>query len=365
MGVRDSATSIVNAFGRGYNAVMAPYDEPGPAQQVSPFAPGTVTPGAIAAKSLASLIYGHRAAANARLERDRVAKAGEHRDLQIQVLRAKLNPPVAPTRAIKVPGTDQTVNATEQDIIKHPGAFREPRPSGSAPKRLHMEQGEAQRLGIPWDAATGTVDDGEARSSTVVRSAKTIEGLRSGNSRRAETRLDISTLTQQLSASDKTLADIKASEERYADAGATRTNQQLSAAGRILLDAAASPNLRAKAAKMLGVRPAMTTDQSGVKAQEIKDASGQPVYDVGEVKAAVEARTKAARGWHLSRIQKQNAAARAAHERLRRDAAGAIAEDGAPAASASRDWLGNIQAALDSIGGAPADTTDIIDQPEY
>ena len=62
----------------GYAAARKPFEEPGaPLHEAEPFAPGTISGGAIVAKTVRNILSGSRQAANDRLLRQNQASAAE------------------------------------------------------------------------------------------------------------------------------------------------------------------------------------------------------------------------------------------------------------------------------------------------
>lgn len=99
-----SAQRLTSAFGRGLEAATRGYDEPGPEIKVAPFERGTVTPSAVALKSIAALIAGRRGMANAREERLRKLDEGRYREAQIRNIESEIKarevPKVSPRAAV-------------------------------------------------------------------------------------------------------------------------------------------------------------------------------------------------------------------------------------------------------------------------
>lgn len=88
--IASTAKNLAGAVARGYRNAVAPYDEPGAAVKVAPFAPGTVSAGAIAAKTIASLFAGRREAANSRYLREQQALKMQHDTLALTDLQQRV-----------------------------------------------------------------------------------------------------------------------------------------------------------------------------------------------------------------------------------------------------------------------------------
>ena len=272
-----------------------------------------------------------------------------------------------------VKGPDGTVfHLTDPQRVAHltqlsPAAEKPVPPS----KRVHMEPARARSLGIPWDEATRTVAFDDYGPNAGARAAEALFEQRSKNNERAGTREDRADTASRIARAEDTLGKLKKSEEQYAESGAVRSRAQYDNAGRILLSPDASPKIKARFAQMLGVRGAMTKPETDAKGQpmgasvEIKDANGSPVYDPGDISAAIERKTKAAQAWHLNRIRQQNKAERAFQEDTQRRSGAILANDGM-APDEAPDPLDEYRALRASWGAAESDTAaGGIDQKAY
>ncbi len=139
-------------FKRGWAAATEQMlDSPGVASKPTPFAPGAVSPGAVAAKTLSAIIYGHRAQANADLK----AKQDEQKR-QLDAIRVA-------TAAARASRPTSSGSSTTETIT--PGQLK------------YYEQVTGMDLSKYYDAETSTIP------KSVVASAVRIAGQKIGQSR--------------------------------------------------------------------------------------------------------------------------------------------------------------------------------------
>jgi hypothetical protein len=348
--VREQAASLAGAFGRGFNAALGRYDEPGPAPKISPFEAGTVTPGAVALKSLAALISGRRGAANARADRETNAGNAAYRALQMKALDAKVNPPVVPTRRLAVPGTGQEVDATEADIMNHPGAFRTP--ASEAPNKRMSVPTSYDDL-IPslrsYDPETHTAESSEVSAAATRRAQREMgnrfdktfgqRGDFHADSEAHRTNAEERTTASDMfvRAKDHIAALTKNEDEVAADAESRGLNTA-SEWARALQDPNAPPGNKAKAARYLGIRPQMfQQDINKPGMVPLTDAAGNILYDTKDLAGAVTRYAKKFAAQKRAQITATHSGERLFYDQMQQNAAGMYRGPGqtAPAAGDS------------------------------
>jgi len=290
-GFGDYANRIGTAFNRGAEAVLEPYNRPGPEARVSPFEAGTVTPGAIGLKSLASLIYGVRSGANARATQQRLDSETQLRNLTMQHLAAETS----------------AANALTQTRLN-------PKPKAAAAgSRLQMSQAGAAKLGLQWDPDTGTVDAPSARFAAMQDWRGTthhdLQQWRGDNATRMgrnQASLIASRNLTNLTKAEQTQANIDAQEAlKNIDAQVgvlSKPYDATDATGRALVG---------PAAQMLRL-PYMFYQPDLSKPKQIaRDAAGNPLYDTSKLAQYATNAKKAAIAEALAKVQAKNAALRA------------------------------------------------------
>lgn len=114
----DVARRIAGGFEEGYRAVSAPYETEGPPIAVTPFEPGTVTPGAIASKVILSIMSGARSRSNyKRLIADRNARAVRD-DAELGLIRARTADLTRPRPMVDVNGQSFEVGPLTGDAAE-------------------------------------------------------------------------------------------------------------------------------------------------------------------------------------------------------------------------------------------------------
>ena len=345
--VRRSALALAGATRAGLRNF---YGRPGWAGQVSPFEYGTVTPGAVALKSLASFIYGRRAAENAREQSLNLATERRVREAQIAELeaRAAAAGKAKVTRPYKVPGVG-VLNLTDEQAAAHAGQIA-PKPE----PRVHLTPEHLKQLGLTADE-TGSVPQRDY-------SAAAAKWLHDEVDKRVrDLHADVTTraLNQQHAANAaKSLKELTDNEERLADEEAASWQMHHEAAGRILQNPDASVTLRRKAARMLMAAPAtFTTTAEPGKAQPLMGPAGQQLYDTEKLPDLIKAATASRRADALARIRRQNAAKRAALESVSASMTGADTGDAEYEDRQSSGWLQALESKLDQMFPAPSTPT--------
>jgi hypothetical protein len=279
MGAIDSAVDrLSSAFGRGYRAAQGP-DVPGPPLHVSPFRPGEVTGEGIAVKAIASLLAGRRAAANQRLvEEARQTRMAHERALTDQ-LNAKLNPP---TTMHQLP-SGESIPVTDEQYLSHYSAFH-PRPAAQG-ARIHMSAEEAAGLHVPFDPETGTAPGADVGFRLREQGAKDVERRFQQSQGATQTRFDTSqkgigdraAAQRETQSWTKLIGDLDKNEAEVERDALARHLGYGQAAARILQDPNASPTLRAKSARQLGVGYARNPADNTIMRDP---TTQQPMYDL-------------------------------------------------------------------------------------
>ena len=317
--VRDAAQRIGGAFAAGYRGATAPFDEPGPAIRPSPFTAGTVTPGAVALKSIAALIYGHRAAANYKQAQTLAAAKAQLQGLQIEALKQKVNPP---TQTYDVPGQP----GKTMQLPDTPATFRAVKPAAAkAAARIHTSASEAATLGVPFDATDSTVAQPDAQFAATRALHKTVNDRLTNNESLTQSRLAVA---KHVFDAQTSIANLDKAEGQQADEAAAQAQAQHEAAARILQDPRQSITLREKAARLLGIGPKMyQPDVNKPEMAPMTGPNGVPIYDTAAIPAAIKAATLSAREKALVKIRAGNAAHRAALAQVAAAGSGVAAPD--------------------------------------
>jgi len=175
-GIYKRAVDTGLAARRGAAAVQEGADQAGPEVEVSPFAPGTVSAGAVVAKSLASYIAGRRAHANyqsALAEK----KRGMMKDaLEVQALEQRI---AAGTRTPYKTKSGEELQLTEAEKAAMVRDATGPDAAVKARPRTPISPEEAKRLGVSsYDATKGDVDTDEYSKALTARGQESTEVYR-------------------------------------------------------------------------------------------------------------------------------------------------------------------------------------------
>lgn len=306
--IKGLASSGNKAFESGYNAVVSPFDQPGDPVKVTPFTPGTVSGGAIAMKSLAALLAGHRAAANYEEKQRRDSINEQYKLAQIEQLKRKAAAP-EDLKEYTLPGyTDAagnhpTVKLNDKDAARY---FHTAPTTHTGPNyRVKVTKKTLQRLGLTADA-DGTVDSRELTAATSLANAGTTDARLTRFFDRMypmrERRLSV---TERLAELTQTTRDREAIKNRVkalddeANAAATNSisNHQTIASDMVKylrdMRPASTPivdrgtgqtttlgELKKKYAGIMGVGLKMRIDKESQKAVPLTDNNGQPMYDL-------------------------------------------------------------------------------------
>jgi hypothetical protein len=259
---RRAANTVAGAYARG-RAFVHGLDRPGYAGMVSPFEAGTVTPGAVALKSIASLIYGRRAYANEQAARTKAASDLAYRDMQMKYLQSR---------------------------IDHPAG------SGAAPHRTTLSAEAAKSLvsqGLmpqTWDPNTMSLPTADYSAASGLSGRAAAEKLHDQielHRKALEGRLNKSALSVEarrkaltsLAGTAKMLASLNADEKAAGEEGGRSRQAQIDAA----IAGIESPNTpepqRLRYAQDLGLSPATTFAKGKTKATPLQDQYGRTLYD--------------------------------------------------------------------------------------
>jgi hypothetical protein len=259
--ISDSARRISTAFNRGVNTVLEPYNKPGPELKVSPFSAGTEQPGSIALKSIASLIAGQRAEANAAVKQRRLDTMDKYREAQIEKLTAQAASAGAPK----------------------PGP------------RIQVSPDDAKRLGIDYDPETGTVDQRSAAFNASQQLHSTIrsdldrrfnisEGRRN---RQFETREGRLSSARALTEADTGWKQLEREADQIASVSAQRAASEADNAIKVLTSPIVSPQRKAYYANVLGLGQKMyQIDLTKPGNVPMLDQNGNPIYDLTRLNEA-------------------------------------------------------------------------------
>lgn len=311
-------TRASDAFGRAYRNAQG-IDAPGDAIKVSPFERGTVTPGAVALKSLAALIAGRRSAANTKLKMQQTASANAYRDLQMKNLesqiaeRGKPKQP-APVQRMVPPPEDGFDVSTLPTYDANTGSVE-------APTYL------AHRLSRALDLRKREHADLQRQRGEV-------------NQRLADRANATKHYTQAQSALRNLDAEAAAEGDRWA------TNIQ--AEGERLLGVLTSPTRtpaeKAEAARNLRIGPAVGPGGTPL----IDPATKSPLYDPKEAADSIKRYVEMMRARGVARAKASQASRRAAFQRVTASEAGVIGQD----AGTEGDPLDDVRALIELYGGA-------------
>lgn len=169
--ITDLVSGIPGAIETGYRAVSAPFETAGPPIQVTEFEPGTVSPGAVAAKLALSIMAGARSRANYdRAESDRLFRE-ERAQADLDLTRARIAELSRPRTMAKVGDREYEIgpltgDAAERALFPEPttpttaavgsAEWKRQQDVDIARKRLELAQDVANRIKAAQEGALGS-----------------------------------------------------------------------------------------------------------------------------------------------------------------------------------------------------------------
>lgn len=240
--------------------------QPGPAQEVSPFRAGEVTGGGIALKGLAQLIYGRRAAANARLKNSDANRDKHYKALLTEQLERKLATPAAPTYEVDIAGNKVPLTGPQLSAHVARTDARVDRTTEAGARQTRFDTGQANT-----DRRMGAVQ------TAIQQRFERSQGFREGQAKTSEGQRVETAHLKLLQEREKELA---ADEGRIQKDGEVRGRKMADNALAILLDPRMTITARARSAQLLGIPYKLGPDR-----KPLRDGQGRPMYEIGDIHA--------------------------------------------------------------------------------